>query len=86
LWKKLILPEQITLTLQPRFNTHQQQLILNYNLSGSNWILNIILNIARRYAQIEITSNQIIIPVQKDMPYRINNISGHDITINLKRR
>ena len=86
MWKKLILPEHLTLTINPRFNTDQQKLILNYNLSGTNWILNIILNIARRYAQIQITSTQIIIPIPRtDLPYKIEYISGNEITINLKR-
>ncbi|KAA3618244.1 MAG: hypothetical protein D8M58_21860 [Calditrichaeota bacterium] len=86
MWKKLILPRKIILTIQPRFNSHEQKLILKYNLSGMNWILKLILNIARRYARIKITATKIIIPLQSDMPYRIEDISGHDITINLKRR
>jgi len=87
LWKKLILPEYLTLTLNPRFNNQHQKLILSYNLSGTNWILNLILNIARRYTPIEITSTQIIIPIPNtDLPYKIEDISGNEITINLKRR
>ena len=87
MWKKLILPKHLTLTLNPQFNSHEQKLILNYNLSGTNWILETILNIARRYTRIKITSTQIIIPIPKsDLPYKIQDISGNEITINLKRR
>ncbi len=87
MWKKLILPEHLTLKLNPRFNSQQQKLILSYNLSGSNWILKIILNIARRYINIEITDDQISIPIpNSDLPYEIQDISGNEITINLKRR
>ncbi len=87
MWKKLILPKYLTLTINPRFNTEQQKLILNYNLSGSNWIFKTILNIARRYTQVQITSTQIIIPIpNSDLPYKTENISGNEITINLKRR
>ena len=87
MWKKLILPEHLTLKLYPHFNNNEQKLILNYNLSGTNWILKIILNITRRYIQIEITDTQIIIPIpNSDLPYKIEDISGNEITINLKRR
>jgi len=87
LWKKLILPKHLTITLHPRFNNREQKLILRYNLSGINWILRIILNISRRYMQLEITDDQIIIPIPTtDLPYKIQDISGNEITINLKRR
>ena len=87
MWKKLILPEHITLKLYPRFSSQHQKLILNYNLSGTNWILKIILNIARRYMQIEVTDEQISIPIpNSDLPYKVQDISGSEITINLKRR
>ena len=87
MWKKLILPEHLTITLYPRFNNQHQQLILDYHLSGSNWILKTILNIARRFTNIEITDKQIIIPIpQSDLPYKIQDISGDKITIKLKRR
>jgi len=82
---------EVTLTLNPNFDSNEQQLRCNYQINGLpllEWIAKQIMKLIGNatFEDIKVTPNEIIIniPIQ-DLPYKIADISIGDITIQLKK-
>ncbi len=90
MWKAF-LPHEVTLTLNPRFDTDEQQLRCTYQINGLpllEWIAKQIMKLIGNATieNIKITPEEIIINIpRKDLPYKIADITIGDITVQLKK-
>ena len=90
MWKAL-LPREVTLTLNPRFDSNEQQLYCTYQIDGLpllEWITRRVVELVGNVnlKQLKVTPDEIIITIPKqDLPYKIADISIGDITIQLKK-
>ncbi len=89
MWKAF-LPRAVTLTLNPTFDPHKQQLRCTYHIDGmpllefiGRQVVNLLGNVDIEH--IKVTPGEIIISTpNQDLPYKIADIAG-DITIKLKK-
>ena len=90
MWKAF-LPYEVTLRLNPTFDSNEQQLRCNYQIDGLpllGWIARQIVKLVgnMNIEHIKVTPEEIIINMPKqDLPYKIANIAIGDITIQLKK-
>ncbi len=90
MWKAL-LPREVTLTLNPTFDPHKQQLRCTYRIDGmqllefiSRQVVNLVGNVDIEH--IKVTPNEIILSTpNQDLPYKIANIAIGEITIQLQK-
>ena len=90
MWKAF-LPREVTLTLNPAFDPHEQQLRCTYQIDGMpllEWVARQVVRVMGNVniKHIKVTPNEIILSIpNQDLPYKITNIAVGDITIKLKK-
>ena len=90
MWKA-ILPREVILTLYPTFDPDKQQLRCGYQIDGMpvlEWIAKQVVKIIGNVntEHIKVTPYEIILNFpNKSLPYKIEDITVGDITIQLKK-
>ena len=90
MWKAL-LPREVTLTLNPTFDPHKQQLRCTYKIDSMpllEWVGRQVVYLMGNVdiEHIKVTPDEIILSTSnQDLPYKIANIAIGDITIQLKK-
>ncbi len=90
MWKAF-LPREVTLTLNPTFDPHKQQLRCTYQIDSMSlleWLSHQVVMLLGTVAieHIKVTQDEIILSIPNhDLPYKIANIAIGDITIQLKK-
>ncbi len=90
MWKAF-LPREVTLTLNPAFDPHKQQLRCSYQINGMpllEWIAKQVMRVIGNVniKHIKVTSDEIILSIpNQDLPYKIADIAVGDVIIQLKK-